>query len=505
MRKFLYLSLVAILLGFFATSCKKDVPTTPQPVQQGNVEFTINQADFGGLKDATDSVPECSDFTWSYAKFTLSGIEYKTNLIEMASGQMNTEAIQLDTGMYVLNSFYVWYDNGTEADESDDILVRAAPMPGSKYYNEVINQLELNVHVQGFLKTEYVIDVLCYEELYYEYFGFIWFNINDIIVHQICVFGDVCTSDPDLYAGSLYEQQSNGLQMDMPAITEVNIWKDGVLINTFSNEAWLGEGECLPVHWADDVDLDEEFYLVIKTLLPVGEGFDYVTTDSIAIDPDDGSGLTLDDGVLVYEVGNCHDGPGIYGCNAWINLPPETFDFTITDLGTVYNAPYPSASLGGYFDYLFAGISNGYAVHDGEWPGWCADKEHTVGINQLYQAKFVSSVQPFPAGFHINHTQANELNWIFNNLDNYFTGIDLDNLTDYNATWDADDWRQVQWAIWSITENIDLSGAVGLEVAYQIATDAQANPLFQPQTGDVGIVFVLIDNEVQLQLCILSC
>ena len=61
MRKFLYFSLVVLALGFLATSCKKDTPTLPTEQPTGEVQFTINQSDFGGLKDASDTIPECSE------------------------------------------------------------------------------------------------------------------------------------------------------------------------------------------------------------------------------------------------------------------------------------------------------------------------------------------------------------------------------------------------------------------------------------------------------------
>jgi len=494
-------------LGFLTQSCKKDLPT--MGTEKGQLQLSLNQTDFQtGLKDVGfDSVPECSDLGWSYAKFVINGDTIKTGLITMADGTVNTEPLQLDVGVYTVTRFWVFNDNGTPNDESDDILIRAAPLPGSTYYPLVANALDISVEIQAFKKVNYVIDVLCYEELFYEEFGFVWFTLNDVVVHQICVFGDVCTTDPDLYAGSLYEGQQNGLQMDMPAIFEALIYKNEVLQSTFSNEAWLGEGECLPVYWADDVDLDEDFYLVIKTLLPVGTGFGYVTTDSIAIDPDDGSGLMLDDGVLVFEVGDCNGGPNVYGCTAWINLPTTTFTFTLSgnsymviDAGTGDTTWYP-ASLGTYFSYDFSGVPSGYAVHDGTWAGWCGDKNTGISGGNSYTAKFVSSVQPLPTGFYLSQTQVNELNWIFNHLQDFFPGLDQDDWVSWQTSHPGE-FYELQTAIWMITNGISSGSHTLAQSIYDVAI---ANPLYSPPMDGTGIVFVYMGNDIQLQFIQLHC
>jgi len=165
---------------------------------------------------------------------------------------VSSYSVKLDVGQHTLTSFLVYNDNGTPSDSTDDVLVRAAPLPGSMYYSLMTNKLNVTVDVQAFKKNGYIVDVLCFQDTYYEEFGFTWFNINDVKVHQICIFGDVCTNDISLYNGSLYENQENGLQMDMPAIFHALIYKlDGngnySLQTDTTNESWYGEGACLPV------------------------------------------------------------------------------------------------------------------------------------------------------------------------------------------------------------------------------------------------------------------
>ena len=497
MKKFFYLSLIMAIIGF--TSCNKDVnqDSVPAPAT-GELQLTINQEGFGGFK-ASDTVPDCSDLSWSYALFTLDGQNYSTGLITMASGAINTEPLKLDVGQHSLTSFLVYNDNGTPTDSTDDILVRAAPLPGSQYYDLMTNKLNVTVDVQAFKKMGYTVDVLCFQNTYYEEFGFTWFNLNDVKVHQICIFGDVCTSDVSLYSGSLYENQENGLQMDMPAIFHALIYKlndngVGELQTDTTNAPWYGEGDCLPVHWADDVNKDDEFYLVIKTLLPVGTGYDYVTTDSIYF-TNEGAELILDDGVLVFEVGNCSSNPPgpHYQCTAWTNLPTDPFTFEITA---------SPGTLATYFDYQFTGIPSGYAVHDGLWPGWCADKGHYISVGQTYQATFVSSVLPLPGGFLLNQTQVNELNWIFNHLDNYFAGINVEDWTQAGSGYTPFvDWSTIQDAIWSITDGVTVTGT-----ALQIHDDAvNYGATYEPLPDEYGLVFIFIDGTVQLQVTLLYC
>jgi hypothetical protein len=420
----------------------------------------------------------------------------------MTDGNINTQPIKLDTGSYILTSFLIYNNNSTPTDTTDDILLRAAPLVGSDYYDLIENRLNLNINIESFKKSQYTVDVLCFDSLFYNEFGFTWFNINEIDIHSICVFGDVCTIDTSLYSGSLYSLQENGLQMDMPAISKILLYKNNILQSEFSNEDWLGEGNCLKIHWADDKNLNENFNLVIKTLLPVGNSFDYVTTDSIDF-TDSGDELILDNNVLIYEVGNCSsDTLYSYGCLSWVNLPIESFDFSIVSVGNTFTG-VPS-TMGTYFDYNFNGIPSGYAVHDGVWSGWCGDKYHYITPGNIYDATFISSVQPLPSNFYLSTDQVNQLNWIFNNLDNYFPSIDVTNWLQYGNGFDNDDWVQIQSAIWGVTNNLDLSSP-DLSVANQIYTESQNHTDFIPLSDEYGIVFIFIDNTIQLQLILLYC
>jgi len=503
MKKLIFISLAVLMtLGFLTQSCKKDVPVL-ESTPQGEIVF--NTSEFG-FKSG-DPIPECNDtLEMSYAKFIIDGVTYKKYL-QIANGQYVTKALQLDTGIYVLTHFAVFDDNGTPGDETDDIPVMAAPQPGTKYYDLMVNKVPISIHIEKFKKVKYYVDVVCVDSINYTDFGFVWFELNKVVVHELCVFGNICTLDSSLYENSLYEQQSQGLQYEMPAIFNVLMYKDGILQSTFSNEAWFGEGECLSVHWADDIDLPEEFYMVIKTLMPaVGGGMAYITTDSVLINPEDGSGLILNQGVYYFHTGDCDGGPGIYGCAALSTVPPnpisilkESNSYLQIDAGTG-DTTYVPADQGTYATFTFSNVPSGYSVTNGDWAMWCVDKAHGIGSGITYQSNVVSSVNPLPSGFLLTRAQVNQINYIWNHLQTWFPGIDPEDWLTWNSTHDGD-WYELQTAFWMITDGI---GSGTHTLAQTIYDEASQHPDYNPTGMQEGALF--IDTpEHQLLMIYVEC
>jgi len=505
MYKLFYLFMAILLVGM--VSCNKDLPQ-PDPVGsgQGEIQFNITQSSFSNFKDGNDDTPECSSLTWSYAKFELGGVTYTSPIITMPGGDLLTQVVKLDTGNYKLTSFYVYNDNGTPNNSSDDVLVRAAPKPNSEYWSLMKNKLNLDVHIEAFKKISFEIDVLCYEDLYYHAFGFTWLDINDLTLRKICVFGDVCTGKLSDFEGSLYELQTNGLQMDMPAIFQAELYKEGVLQKTFSNadSSWVGEGECLEIHWADDIDLLEHFTLVLKVLLPYGNGFSYRVVDSIPF-TDGGTELILGpDSVLDFTVGNCNIGGADYVYPAWINIPDTSVHFTMT-----LESQFGPSTFGTYVGCVFSGIPSGYDIWDTAYAGWCADSAHHIIVGTTYDAHFINSTQPIPAGFKLSQSKVNLLNWLINHLPDYFPGINLDNFKDATNGFDytavksgesVPNWKIIQRAIWGITDGLPVTN-----LAHQIDVDAQLQGgVYQPLPGEYAAVFVDVGGSIQMQLLLID-
>lgn len=310
--------------------------TAPQPMPKDNyaeLSFGISQSQFASLKKGSgDDVPACSDLSMDYATFTLEVInqagillstqDYKTDIF-YANGKYVTQPIKLSIDqngsvLVRITSFLVFHNNAS----AEDVIVRAAPLEGSSFFDFVNNKLGTAFSISKFAKKEQPIDVLCFEPAFYENFGFTWVNLNLVTIRSQCWFGDICTDDTTPFNGSIYEDQSAGLQFDMPAIMKVNVLKyvggaDGnveddlnwKLLITHGNSDYFGEGDCLVVTWPDNDDLDDLFRFDLYVLLPVATlngnyEMKYVFQKSYSfynnLAPDTGS-----DGVFDFIIGDC--------------------------------------------------------------------------------------------------------------------------------------------------------------------------------------------------------
>ena len=162
MKKLLFM---ITAVAFLFTACEKDnqsdiIQSTPQ--DGATVEFKIDLTDFG----YKNTVPMCNDeLTLDYVMFTvLDSMQVTTtykSMIYMVNGEMLTQVIKLPVGTYFLTSFVVYNDNGTPDDLSDDIIVRAAPLPNSEYWD--LMQFQLNTLINLLLSS-------CYQLLKLEFF-----------------------------------------------------------------------------------------------------------------------------------------------------------------------------------------------------------------------------------------------------------------------------------------------------------------------------------------------
>ena len=489
MKKLNYLFIVMMLAsGLFMQSCNKDQDV--QVAEETELQFNITQTDFEFK--GTETVPECQDLSMDYVVFDFAGTTY-TSPIMFANGSFLTKTVKLQAGAgtYALTSFLVYHDVLPIGQGDEDVLIKAAPAVGSEYHDLMVNPLNMDITVEAFKKAQITVDVLCFEDLMYEDFGFTWFELNQVKIERQCFFGDVCTGKINEYVGSLYENQANGLQMDMPAIMEIKAYKEGVLFRTFSNEAYLGEGQCLEVYWANDEDLVENFTFELYVLLPQGTGMAYQLIDTYNFQDEVGV-TTGADGVVDFVLGNCSLVDADFTYPAWVNLPADPFTMTLTDAGNMSNGV--SATHGTYIDILLAGIPTGYDIFDGTFGSFCGDKNQNIAY-QTYNVKIASSLYPLPAGItQITPTQLEQINYMFNNLHLYpgYEAIDLD---DFNSIPEPL-WVDVQNAIWYIVGDIT-------SPAPAIATDATANGAgYTPLPGGwATVIFYDVDTyDVQIQL-----
>jgi hypothetical protein len=408
--------LFAFLLVFTIvfTACQKNEPTNAPPVEV-EVEFVINQTDFGTLK-STDDVPLCVDDPWVEVEFTINGVTY-TSPIFTVGGMVLTQAIKLPVGTYTMTYFVVKNASGE--------IVRAAPLPTTEFHHLMENPLDLTIEVEGFIKKQLIIDVLCYEDLYFEAFGFTWFELNDVKIERQCFFGDICTGKLGDFAGSEYAQQQNGVQMDMPAIMKIATYKMGdtdyeflTEFDNFGDFSWsdetqtysgfMGEGACMEVYWANDLDLTEQFKFELYVWLPVGGVFDWVLVhvweflDENCPDPGQ-------DGVVDFVLGTCQQPDADLLLPPWMDLP----------LQITANISYPGA-LPSYWDVnVTATVPDGdFEFDTGLWNGWCADQNTTIGQGQhtfyVFSSLLPSTWPQHPA--YLTGAKMNKINWLVNKL-----------------------------------------------------------------------------------------
>ncbi len=239
-----------ILIGLIFTSCSKlEVPT-----KEVEVSF---KATMGGdsFKTVDPSTFDCTTDAATYAILIINNVEYVVDLLREDNIDLFTQTIKLPKlemgeADYELTSFLLFAPD-IDNDGKDEIIL-ATPMSEATYGAYVTVPLPFNFGVEEYTKNEVAIQVLCFTETEMEAFGFSWFSFEYITVRELCFFGDICVDTND-YVGSLYEDQRNHLQRDMPAIFRIDIYNNGTYLTSKDNSAsdWLGEGAVLCVQYPD--------------------------------------------------------------------------------------------------------------------------------------------------------------------------------------------------------------------------------------------------------------
>ncbi|NOY50480.1 MAG: hypothetical protein GXO88_07965 [Chlorobi bacterium] len=480
MKKLLLLSVIASMFMF---GCKK---TETPPTSTGeDVVFASAEMPIGGLK-AGREISE--NLSVQYASATIDGTTYTPEVFYL-NNIAYTQAVKLEVGVHTLSQFLLMNDNDTPNDTSDDIIVKATPLAGSEYASFVSSPLSSSFTVEAFKKAEVSIEVLNFEETTYTSFGFTWFQPVDVTVREQLFFGDICTKHPDDYTGSLYEQQENGLQIDMPAIFKVEVYKNGVLQDTYDNEydadgnLWLGEGAPMHVKYSDSDNDVDNFELKLYIYVAEGNTFGYKYFHSWTFSDDqmidNGS-----DGVVDFALGTCHADEADLSLPPYINLP-ATLNYTITAV---------PGTLGTYFDANIQGVGPGYEISNGLWPTYCGDYQTFISVGNTYAMDVYSSLYPdlIPPGYSTDDYDL--VNWLMNNLDNY----------------PGYDWTDVQAFLWKVLNNWDGSNVayVGTwaqhPIAQQMFADAQANGEgYLPLPGGWAAI-LLVGDTIQLQLVLID-
>lgn len=281
------------MVGLIIVSCNKqaDIPAEQDVIFKASTATTGFKAD------------DCDNEVAHYALIEIDG-EMLTVDVFYLDGIIYTNTLKLSSGIHTISSFTLQNDAGTPADYSDDILVKATPLTGSDYAGFVQNSLPFNFDVDAFYKTEINIEILCYEAAEITDFGFAWFAVDQITVRELCFFGDICTEDYMDYTGTLYEDQRNGLQHDMPAIFKIDVYRNDDFVISYNNESYLGEGAVLCAQYPDFDNSTDEFKFELWVKVMVGSSFEYVLYHTFTT-TDDSQLNSGADGVLDFVIGDC--------------------------------------------------------------------------------------------------------------------------------------------------------------------------------------------------------
>jgi len=316
-------------------------------------------------------------------------------------GKLYTQAIKLIPGTYTVEEFFLYQEKGTNSvfDQGTDLVVMAAPATGSPYAVYTTPDPSFEFTVNKFAKTQVGIQVLCFDAQEYTNFGFGWFTIGEVILREACFFGDICITNPALYAGSIYA--AGGVNVDEVAVTQVIVKRNTVEVpnSPFSNFNSYGNGMPLCVQYPDYVGQVDNFTLELQVWVPTTAPgtFAWQTYATLtAVDAATIIGVGAQ-GVIDYAIGTCS--PNSTNIYPWLpapqppcNQPPittKTIDgvydpaewadatpFAIQGGGTAYikiNAGFAYACFNVTGWTMGSGYMNGNLVGYGIWNvnnGW---------------------------------------------------------------------------------------------------------------------------------------
>jgi len=458
--------IVIIFISVMMFECKKD-EIQNDVTQQHEISFAIDLVSPGtGLKDFECPVDAQGNILEpDYAQVTISGVDYFP-LVFRIDGILYTQNIKLmlptPVGGYQMTKFLLWDDGNTPGGTlpewpapGDDQIVMGIPASGSHYevYIGIPYRLDYEINVTAFEKLQIPVEVLCFMEDDYTEFGFDWFVITEIVIREQCFFGDICVKHPDDYIGSLYENQSTGLQLDMPAIVELRVFKDGtpVYYSPFTNAnatAFWGVGVPVCIEYPDNLNVNGEVFDVELWIhVKWGDSFIWKWFHTWTFVDDemipDGT-----DGIVDFVLGDCNLIDPDLQLAPYQDLPTTA----ILDIG------YPG-TIGSWDIEVISMLPAGtYDLVLGDHIGFCGDYYTTIPQYGQYTYYVYPSLydNDWPAGMPFDLVTIAKVNWLFNHLDWY--GMDINALTQADGI-------VIQDAIWKLINGIACTGIAALMAA----------------------------------------
>ncbi len=348
MKKILFVLLAAAMLF----GCQKKDSENPPVLQDVSFNASEIVPDAGARDDWTckDDDPTNAWVAISYDGITT---DYYPELFEL-SGNLYTKSVKLPVGADCCIETFILYKevNGTSGYQAgEDIVTHGTPLATSDFAGYVTHPLPYCFDVEAFTKVEIDIQVLCFQDVDYAKFGFVWFNITEIKLSGFCFFGDICLNGdpftPADFNGSLY---GTNLPVDVPAIMEILVFKDGSPVPNPSFDNETDQSEPLCVYYYDDSDVSGEvFTFELWLWLPDEGGFSYqLYATFTSADDGDLDVAVGDDLILDFVVGTCGYGDADVTFD-WIWTPStDPGGLVITEI--MNNPSYVSDTDGEWFE-----------------------------------------------------------------------------------------------------------------------------------------------------------
>lgn len=476
--------LAIILVAMITTNCKK---STDLGSGTADVQFNVNSITQGGLKyEFPDDVICNETLLPDYVVYKLDDGPLKTIPVFFVGNVPFTNTIKLEQGPHVLQEFLVYSDNNTPNNPADDVLLMAAPHANSPWGIYVTTPLDKNFTVIEDQKLDIKIDVICFQPTYYDHFGFVYFHFDQEIIRELCFFGDFCIKDRAEYVGSHYELQPNWVPSgygDVPAIFKIEVWRNGVMTGSFTNDDQAhaySEKVCL---WYGDY-LNQTDVTDFKLFILVRVGTQFVWKHFHTWTFNDISNIPVDvDNVTNFILGSCYDPahPPQLILAPYQNLPPTATLVLDCD-------PVAPGTLNTYADVFLTNVGNGYILTNGTYGAFCANHAVLISCGVPYAMNIFSSLYPasIPGGDPTGRWA--KINWLYNHLD-WFPGYH----------WY--DFQQVVWLYdtppWNGLPAGGVPALTPLATQMKAAADANGVGYVPPPGGWAAVVFMGANQVIQ--------
>ncbi|MEI6173208.1 MAG: hypothetical protein WCR01_05600 [Bacteroidota bacterium] len=310
MKKF-RICLIFLLTWFANSGCNKLTESEPLPTMY-EMNFNIRAGlSPGGLKDTPGCINE--NTIASYVEVTLlkqGDIAPSTVKINVyyINGQPYTNSIKLLPATYEIQEFIMRNDNNTPDNFGDDPVIAAAVHEGAPYANLVTSWLTKDFSISPYKKNMMEVELVCYDEANFTSFGFEYFKLDQTVIREQHFFGDLCIRNAYEYYNSPYSQLLGGnanLLLDLPAIFQVEVLRNGISTGTFNNNSITGISEPLKVQYADRLAITDNFEFKLSAMVRSGVSFQYQYLHSWNFQ-DSEKIQAGTDGVVDFGIGNCN-------------------------------------------------------------------------------------------------------------------------------------------------------------------------------------------------------